>query len=705
MPRSPKQESNNRKKKYDHSPSDDERKSSRNYKNFKHSDISPPDDDDRRSRSNLKSIYKEPSEARLPDQHWRLTISKESDDFSPYRLYRQSKYLFGRDKDLCDIRLHHSSCSNFHAVIQYRLRVDSHGRHVYPYLIDLGSTSGTYLNRRPIESNKYYKLEENDVIQFGESSKEYILILDLDSGNKTSNETKKSAKHEEHKSNSSDEEIEDIEISEEENEEEIIRRQRLRREQLKQKLIERESVDDSSMDSNTIQTTTNGSSSKVDNDDDAQAEYLNDRIKSDSLDFEKSVEDKRKANIDDEPMPGKDANSPSITKQLRNEELEIRKAATSSYDMFADDYSDANSPGMLRSRGHIGETESKHLNDNWDDSEGYYRVHIGETLNQRYEVFGFTGQGVFSNVVRAREQVNGKTSEVAIKIIRNNELMNKTGWKELEYLRKLNENDPDDRYHCLRLLHHFTHRNHLCLVFEPLSMNLREVLKKYGKDVGLSIKAVQSYTQQLMLALRHLKKCNILHGDIKPDNILVNETKLYLKLCDFGSASYISDCEITPYLVSRFYRAPEIILGMQYDFSIDLWSVAVTVFELYTGRVMFPGKTNNEMLKFMMDLKGKVPNRIIRKGLIKDKHYDRDCNFLYHEIDKITERDKITTITNINPCRDLLALLIGHQRLPEDQMKKVLQLRDFLDKILQFDPQKRLNIRQTFDHPFLQERI
>ena len=89
-------------------------------------------------------------------------------------------------------------------------------------------------------------------------------------------------------------------------------------------------------------------------------------------------------------------------------------------------------------------------------------------------------------------------------------------------------------------------------------MNLREVLKKYGKDVGLSVKAVRSYTQQLMLALRHLKKCHILHADIKPDNILVNESKLFLKLCDFGSASYASDCEITPYLVSRFYRAPEI---------------------------------------------------------------------------------------------------------------------------------------------------
>lgn len=50
-------------------------------------------------------------------------------------------------------------------------------------------------------------------------------------------------------------------------------------------------------------------------------------------------------------------------------------------------------------------------------------VHIGETLNNRFEVFGFTGQGVFSNVVRAREELNGKSTEVAIKIIRNNELM------------------------------------------------------------------------------------------------------------------------------------------------------------------------------------------------------------------------------------------------------------------------------------------
>jgi smad nuclear-interacting protein 1 len=143
-----------------------------------------PSSSSRNGRDGIKSLYKEPSEARTPERHYRLSVSKDGEDLSPYPIYRQSKYIFGRDKDQCDIRLHHQSCSNIHAVLQYRLRVDSHGRHVYPYLIDLGSSHGTYLNRRRIDPNKYYKLEENDVIRFGESSKEFILLLDLDSSNK-----------------------------------------------------------------------------------------------------------------------------------------------------------------------------------------------------------------------------------------------------------------------------------------------------------------------------------------------------------------------------------------------------------------------------------------------------------------------------------------------------------------------------------------
>uniref|UniRef100_A0A674AMP2 Serine/threonine-protein kinase PRP4 homolog n=1 Tax=Salmo trutta TaxID=8032 RepID=A0A674AMP2_SALTR len=319
--------------------------------------------------------------------------------------------------------------------------------------------------------------------------------------------------------------------------------------------------------------------------------------------------------------------------------------------------------------------ENPNLRDNWTDAEGYYRVNIGETLDKRYDVYGYTGQGMFSNVIRGRDTARAG-QDVAVKIIRNNELMQKTGLKELEFLKRLNDADPDDKFHCLRLFRHFYHKQHLCLVFEPLSMNLREVLKKYGKDVGLHIKAVRSYTQQLFLALKLLKRCSILHADIKPDNILVNESKTILKLCDFGSASHVADNDITPYLVSRFYRAPEIIIGKPYDYSIDMWSVGCTLYELYTGKILFPGSSNNHMIKLAMDLKGKMPNK-----------------------------EKVTVMSTINPTKDLLCDMVGGQRLPEEQRKKVLVLKDLIDGTLMLDPAKRISINQALQHPFIQEKI
>lgn len=112
-------------------------------------------------------------------------------------------------------------------------------------------------------------------------------------------------------------------------------------------------------------------------------------------------------------------------------------------------------------------------------------------------------------------------------------------------------------------------------------MNLRDVVKRFGKDVGINIRAVRAYAHQLFLSMSLLRKCNIMHADIKPDNILVsnfrlhsdrytkrplqvNEAKNLLKLCDLGSASDASENDITPYLVSRFYRAPEISKSFPY---------------------------------------------------------------------------------------------------------------------------------------------
>uniref|UniRef100_A0A0K0D998 Serine/threonine-protein kinase PRP4 homolog n=1 Tax=Angiostrongylus cantonensis TaxID=6313 RepID=A0A0K0D998_ANGCA len=365
---------------------------------------------------------------------------------------------------------------------------------------------------------------------------------------------------------------------------------------------------------------------------------------------------------------------------------QVTKSKTE-FDMFADD---ADLPQ--------GQQANDTLRDNWDDAEGYYRVRIGEVLDGRYRVFGYTGAGVFGNVVRCTDQ--NRNDIVAIKIIRNNEIMRKTGLRELEVLRKLNEADREDRFHCLQLYRTFNHHNHLCLCFENLSMNLRELLKKYGNNIGLHMKAVRSYAHQLLMALRLLKKCGLVHADIKPDNILVNESKLSLKLCDFGSAGHVRDQEIAPYLVSRFYRAPEIMLGIQHDYGIDLWSIAVTLFEVYTGKIMFPGKSNNHMLKLFTEVKGKYPNKLVRRAQFRDQHFDANCNLLYHEIDKVTQRDKVTVLSNIRISRNLELELIGEQDLDRDGISQVQSFRSLLEQMLVLEPTKRITCGEAIKHPF-----
>ena len=492
-------------------------------------------------------------------------------------------------------------------------------------------------------------------------------------------------------------------IDEDEDEDAIIERRRKERQQL---LAKFKNSEDSSSNPQVTHNDTNESSS---NEIKENEPSTSNTPLQDSSQGNDAVGSEVESTAGISPVPDKDVTNEDTCESAVMKQIEVDIFAEEDIDMFAEISKETNFSTATRDRPIDPVTSAIHnpsLKENWDDAEGYYRVRIGEVLDERYTVFGYTGQGVFSNVVRARDSSNGN-QEVAVKIIRSNEIMHKTGMKELEMLKKLNEADPEDRYHCLRLHRHFSHKSHLCLVFEPLSMNLREVLKKYGKDLGLHIKAVRSYAQQLFLSLRLLKKCSILHADIKPDNILVNESKLHLKLCDFGSASLASENEITPYLVSRFYRAPEIILGLSYDFAIDMWSVAVTLYELYTGKIMFPGSTNNSMLKHFMDLKGKMPHKLIRRSKFKEAHFDADCNFLQHEIDKITNKPKIIVHRNITPSRDLANELLsaGGETLQPELVKKVNQFKDLLDKALMLDPTKRLSISQALSHPFITEKI
>lgn len=116
----------------------------------------------------------------------------------------------------------------------------------------------------------------------------------------------------------------------------------------------------------------------------------------------------------------------------------------------------------------------------------------------------------------------------------------------------------------------------------------------------------------------------------------MSESQNVLKICDLGSASDASENDITQYLVSRFYRAPEIILGMSYDFAIDMWSIGCTLYELYTGKILFTGRSNNQMLRSIMECRGRFSNKLLRKGQFTSLHFDEMGNFRSVEKDKIT---------------------------------------------------------------------
>jgi len=127
--------------------------------------------------------WNEPPDARMPTKRWRLYVFKEEKQLDPYYIHRQSAYLFGRDRTVVDIPLDHPSCSKQHAVLQYRLseKEDEDGnkiKNVKPYIIDLESTNGTFINGERVENARYYELKEKDLLKFGLSTREFVILHD-----------------------------------------------------------------------------------------------------------------------------------------------------------------------------------------------------------------------------------------------------------------------------------------------------------------------------------------------------------------------------------------------------------------------------------------------------------------------------------------------------------------------------------------------
>ena len=173
--------------------------------------------------------------------------------------------------------------------------------------------------------------------------------------------------------------------------------------------------------------------------------------------------------------------------------------------------------------------------------------------------------------------------------------------------------DKNDDHHLLRLKDTFIHKQHLCLVFELLSVNLYELIKQ-NQFRGLSTTLVRVFAQQLLNGLALLNKARLIHCDLKPENILLkNLESPIIKIIDFGSACDERQTVYT-YIQSRFYRSPEVLLGLPYSSAIDMWSLGCIVVELFLGLPLFPGSSEYNQVSRIVEMLGNPPSWMIEMG-------------------------------------------------------------------------------------------
>eukprot|EP00162_Nutomonas_longa_P013902 comp21755_c0_seq1/m.48620 comp21755_c0_seq1/g.48620 ORF comp21755_c0_seq1/g.48620 comp21755_c0_seq1/m.48620 type:complete len:815 (+) comp21755_c0_seq1:133-2577(+) len=240
-----------------------------------------------------------------------------------------------------------------------------------------------------------------------------------------------------------------------------------------------------------------------------------------------------------------------------------------------------------------------------DNSEGDLIVHVGEILGG-YEIVDVLGKGAFGQVFSGLGE-NGRL--VAIKVIKNRPIYFAQSQMERRILHIINRiNQVDTKKHIVELIDSFIHLDHQCLVFEQLSYSLLDLLKLNHYN-GLSLNLVRMFGKQIIESLIILHSIGIIHCDIKPENILLtNPKQAHIKLIDFGSAAITSSELLFTYVQSRFYRAPEVILGLDYGCQVDMWSVGCVLAELFFGIPLFPGENSLSQITRITEFVG-VPDR------------------------------------------------------------------------------------------------
>ncbi|KZV74456.1 kinase-like protein [Peniophora sp. CONT] len=360
-------------------------------------------------------------------------------------------------------------------------------------------------------------------------------------------------------------------------------------------------------------------------------------------------------------------------------------------------------------------------NDGYDNEDYDYILYVNDWLGtdegHKYLILDVLGQGTFGQVVKCQ---NMKTHEVvAVKVVKNKPAYFNQSMMEVTILELLNNTcDPNDEHHILRLRDSFIHRSHLCLVFELLSSNLYELIKQ-NQFQGLSTQLVKVFTAQLLDSLTVLKEARLIHCDLKPENILLKSLQSpQIKVIDFGSACHERQTVYT-YIQSRFYRSPEVLLGLPYTAAIDMWSLGCIAVELFLGLPLFPGTSEYNQITRIVEMLGQPPSHMMDVGKQTGQFFDAYTDVYGRKKYRLKSLEQYSREHNTNeqPGKQYfkattLPDIINQAPLPQmkggrsgAEMDKELNARasfiDFCQGLLNMNPLERWSPQQARQHPFI----
>lgn len=311
----------------------------------------------------------------------------------------------------------------------------------------------------------------------------------------------------------------------------------------------------------------------------------------------------------------------------------------------------------------------------------------------RYRIIRHLGSAAFSRAAAAVDLHTNK--QVCLKIIENSKEFLDQSLDEIKMLCYLNKAGDPDKHNVLRLYDYFYHKEHLFLVTELLGENLYEFYRfnsSTGDPLYFNLQRVRLVAQQVLVGLTYTHSLGIIHADLKPENILMcSYSDTRVKIIDFGSSAFVGDA-LSPYVQSRSYRAPEVILGLPYDQRIDVWSLGCILFEILTGKVLFINDSVQALLVRVMAILGPLPPSLQEAPY--STHFFTQGGQVF---ERVPSEAGPTAYYHYTPRRTSLYHLLSQYHGEET----IALFIHFLSQLLILDPKLRPTAAQALNHPFL----